>query len=122
MEDYKVGQKIVINMRREVSIQPPYKIEEITKITATQITTSDGRRYMKSTHNEVGNRWHDYSIAYNYFSNPSGLMTEKEAAKANQEWEEENKITIMRNFIRYMAWKEVPATKIEQIYKILKGE
>lgn len=123
MIDYKVGQIIVINMRSGLGIDlyPPYKIEKITKVTPTQITTSDGRRYMKSTKHQVGKSWHGYSIAFNYFNN-HGLMTEEEANKANREWEEENKIVLMRNFIRGITWKEVPATKIEQIYKILKGE
>lgn len=121
MTDYKIGQKIVINMGREHSIQPPYKIDEITRITPTQITTSDGRRYLKSTRNEVGNPWHGYAIAFNYFSN-YGLMTIEEALQANKEWEEEHRIAIMRHYVDTTSWRSVPPEKIELIYKILKGE
>lgn len=125
MIEYKVGQVIVIDTRSgrygADSIQPPYKIEKITKVTPTQITTSDGRRYLKSTKHEVGNRWGDYAIAFNYFNNHS-LTTEEEALKANKEWEEEHRIALMRRYIDTVSWRSITPEKIELIYKILKGE
>lgn len=93
VENLKVGDQIVINVRHPFG-KEPYCKTEVYKVTKTQISAyvnGQLERFMKSNLAEVGNRWHGDSIAtFNPLTGPEKLLTWDDADERNKKIKADN--------------------------------
>lgn len=113
---YEVGQKVVVNNGAGYyGIGKPYDIYEVTKITATQITLSDGNRYMIRDGMRVGDGSKD---VWSSRSSISDLSIE-EAEKRIAEWKHSNWRGRMLSKINNAKFTDVSDEQLKQIWSIL---
>lgn len=113
MNEYKVGDQVVIvNGSR---LGEPFKIETVTKVTATRIETNDKRQFMRNSGKLVGDSGYRADKLHT-----SGNMSVEEAKKMNAEWHEQNDARLRRNNVASTNWSRVPGEKIIRIEAILR--
>lgn len=105
----QVGDKVVIagSMRS-------HRIDTITKVTKTQVTVSDGTRFLLNNSRNVGaTQWNRY-----YFS----VISPEKAAELEREWAEEERKSDLVRELRGYAWQHRNISTLEAVVKILEIE
>lgn len=115
----EVGDTIVVHEDRKS--REPYTIHKVTKVTKTQITLDDGRRFLKSSKYQVGigQRWDALvqpHLARDFFSGE--WMTEADALETNRLWSEKNRVSIRRRLLKEIDWRHVNSEAIDILYSV----
>lgn len=120
---FSVGQKIVIRRSGTYGVKEPYRLDTVKSVSSTQITTSDGSRWMIESRRKVGDS-SIYAENLAVDSSTFNLMTVAEAERLNAEWRDENEVRIMRTQIGNVQWGEryVNDDKIKKVHEFLKAE
>lgn len=117
MSELNVGDIVVVDEDRKS--REPYTIHKVTKVTKTQITLDDGRRFLKSSKYQVGigQRWDALvqpHLARDFFSGE--WMTEADALETNRLWSEKNRVSIRRRLLKEVDWRKIPDTTVDAMY------
>lgn len=112
-----VGDTIVVHEDRKLT--KPYSIRKVTKVTQTQVTLDDGRRFLRSTKYQYGRAWDSPvrpSLATDFMTGE--WMTEEQAQEANRQWEEKNRTAVRRNLLTGIDWRHVNSDAIDILYSV----
>lgn len=115
-----IGQEVAINNGSYWSTRRLYTFATVTKITKTQVTLSNGNRYLLRTGEELGTgtEWHSGpTIVKNYITGE--YMTIEEAKQENIEIEKEQKRIDLGNKLAKINWKTLSLEVLTEIEEIV---
>jgi hypothetical protein len=115
MKDLELGQKVVVanyhSWQRSL-----FTFREVTKLTATQVTLSNGKRYLLRNGDEMGTNYGTH-IVKNYSTNE--WMTWEEGEAGNKVIQEELDTKELVRKMQDYSWKSVSFEDLKQIDSIL---
>jgi len=118
--DFELGQDIVVSNYSRFNSCVPYEICKVTKITNTEITLSNSKRYsFKGKYGGCGDEVGGGDYGTRVAIEAKGLMRVEEAQKRIKEyWHKENRKKISRN-IRDFNWLLCTDEELLEVNKII---
>lgn len=123
-DSIKVGDKIVIDVSDWYSKDKSLRIEEVTRVTATQITVASGIRFKKSDGWQTPKVYNQARIATSWTPGSGGsrLMTVEQAEAKNAEIKQEQRAKDLVNQIFDRLRQGVTYEALLKVAKVLEIE
>jgi hypothetical protein len=117
-EQFEIGMTIVINNGYGYGL--PYSFGVVDHVTETQLSLTDGDRYMLRSGEKLRNHgsYHQKKIAHEWSSND--LTSVEKAEQCNEEWQKEQDKRKLIDDIKTIRLNEISNEDFEFIANILK--